>query len=190
MESTYTVPFAPYAMKDNIVPSNFTATMTSLVYSDALNNKIKISPRALLGMKTFIQNDPREKEAGGVLLGRFLVGNNDVVVDYITVPMVGDKRSRFGFFRSKYAHQKRISEAWSTSQGTCNYLGEWHTHPEDDPYPSAYDFTDWKNKLNRDTFDSDFLFFIIVGTVQVNIWKGRRDTRQFEKLSPVPIIPV
>lgn len=163
--------------------------MVTLIYADSLQNKIKIGPRALLGMKDFIQNDPMKKEAGGVLLGRFLIGNNDVIVDHITIPMAGDKRSRLGFFRSKSAHQKRISEAWASTRGTCNYLGEWHTHPEDDPYPSAHDFANWKNKLNRDKFDSDFLFFIIVGTVQVNIWKGRRDNGQFEKLNTVPIIP-
>jgi len=162
--------------------------MTTLVFADSLNNKIKIGPRALSGMNGFVQNDSKKREAGGVLLGRFLIGINDVIVDHITVPMAGDKRSRFGFFRTKHAHQKRISEAWASSQGTCNYLGEWHTHPEDDPYPSAHDLTSWKNKLNLDRFDSDFLFFIIVGTVRVNAWEGHRNDGQFEKLSLVPII--
>ncbi len=161
------------------------STKVALIFEDSLNNKIKIGPSALSGMAGFVQNDPAKREAGGVLLGRFLIGNNDVIVDHITVPMTGDKRSRFGFFRSQNAHQKRISEAWASSQGTCNYLGEWHTHPEDDPNPSTHDLTNWKNKLNHDKFDGDFLVFIIVGIVQVNAWKGLRDNRQFEKLSLV-----
>jgi len=164
------------------------STKVALFFEDSLNNKIKIGPSALSGMAGFVQNDSAKREAGGVLLGRFLIGNNDVIVDHITVPMTGDKRSRFGYFRSKDAHQKRISEMWALSQGTCNYLGEWHTHPEDDPDPSAHDLTSWKNKLRLDRFDSDFLFFVIVGTVQVNAWKGCRDDGQFEKLSLVPVI--
>lgn len=162
-----------------------TLFMNTLVYVDSFDSRIKIGPRALSGMKGFIQSDPSKKEAGGVLLGRFLIDSNDVVVDHITIPMAGDKRARFGYFRSKHAHQKRISEAWASSQGTCNYLGEWHTHPEDDPHPSGYDIANWKNKLKDDKFDSDFLFFIIVGTVRVNVWKGRRDNNNFEKLSLV-----
>jgi integrative and conjugative element protein (TIGR02256 family) len=159
--------------------------MFALTFIDSSNNKVKIGSTALSGMKNFIQNTPQKEEAGGVLLGRFLIGNNDVVVDHITVPVAGDKRTRFGYFRSKPAHQNRISEAWSSSRGTCNYLGEWHTHPEDDPNPSGHDLANWKNKLNHDKFDGDFLIFIIVGIVQVNAWKGIRDNRQFEKLSPV-----
>jgi integrative and conjugative element protein (TIGR02256 family) len=160
--------------------------MNTLVYVDSFDSRIKIGPRALSGMKDFIQSDPSKKEAGGVLLGRFLIGNNDVVVDHITIPMAGDKRSRFGYFRSKHAHQKRISEAWASSQGACNYLGEWHTHPEDDPHPSGHDIANWKHKLKHDRYDSDFLFFVIVGIVQVNVWKGFRDKIQFEKMTLVP----
>ena len=158
--------------------------MVEITFIDSTNNKIKIGPRALSGMMSFIQDTHRKDEAGGVLLGRFLIGNNDVVVDHITIPMPGDKRTRFGYFRSKL-HQKRISEAWVSSRGTCNYLGEWHTHPEDDPAPSSHDFANWENKLASDKFDSDFLFFVIVGTVRVNVWKGYRNNSLFEKLTLV-----
>ena len=162
------------------------STKVALVFEDSLSNKIKIGPSALSGMAGFVQNDSAKREAGGVLLGRFLIGNNDVIVDHITVPMIGDKRSRFGYFRSKDAHQKRISETWASSQGTCNYLGEWHTHPEVDPHPSIHDIDNWKNKLNHDQYDSDFLFFVIVGTEQISAWKGYRRTKEFEKLSLIP----
>ena len=156
--------------------------MVEITFIDSSNNKIKIGPRALSGMMSFIQDTHRKDEAGGVLLGRFLIGNNDVVVDHITIPMRGDKRTRFGYFRSKL-HQKRISEACVSSQGTCNYLGEWHTHPEDDPVPSSHDFANWENKLASDKFDSDFLFFVIVGMDRVNVWKGYRKKIRFEKLT-------
>ena len=157
----------------------------TLVFADSLNGKIKIGPAALLPISSFVQDDHKKTEAGGVLLGRFLIANSDVVVDQVTIPMVGDKRSRFHFFRSRHAHQKQILEAWTLSQGTCNYLGEWHTHPESDPHPSGYDFENWKKKLKFDKFDSDFLFFVIVGTTQINVWKGYRNNLSFENLNAV-----
>jgi integrative and conjugative element protein (TIGR02256 family) len=156
--------------------------MSTLVFSDLLNRKIKIGSAALLAVNRFVQNNHQKTEAGGVLLGRFLMGNSDVVVDQVTIPAAGDKRSRFHFFRSARAHQEHILEAWTLSEGTCNYLGEWHTHPESDPYPSGYDFENWQKKLQLDKFDSDFLFFVIVGTTQINVWKGYRNNLSFEKL--------
>ena len=164
----------------------YNCLMSHLTFIDTANNRIKIGPRALSGMWYFIQDTPQKKEAGGVLLGRFLIGSNEVVVDRITIPMQGDKRSRYNYFRSRGNHQKQIFEAWTSSKGTCNYLGEWHTHPEVDPHPSIHDIDNWKNKLNHDQYDSDFLFFVIVGTEQISAWKGYRRTKEFEKLSLIP----
>jgi integrative and conjugative element protein (TIGR02256 family) len=156
--------------------------MLTPVFVDSLNGKVKIGPTALSVISSFIQDDYKKAEAGGVLLGRFLIGSNDVVVDQVTMPMTSDKRSRFHFFRSARSHQKLILEAWTSSQGTCNYLGEWHTHPESDPHPSGYDFQNWQKKLQFDKFDNDFLYFVIVGTTQINVWKGYRNNLSFEKL--------
>jgi integrative and conjugative element protein (TIGR02256 family) len=157
--------------------------MIALIFTDSLNNKIKIGPSAHSGMRNFIQDNHQKPEAGGVLLGRFLMGNSNVVVDRITIPMQGDKRLRFSYFRSKESHQKQISEAWTSSKGTCNYLGEWHTHPEDEPYPSSYDLNKWKAKLQLDQFDSDFLFFVVVGIKRISVWKGYRNNIRFEQLT-------
>ena len=62
----------------------------TLVFADSLNGKIKIGPAALLPISSFVQDDHKKTEAGGVLLGRFLIANSDVVVDQVTIPMVGD----------------------------------------------------------------------------------------------------
>lgn len=162
--------------------------MNALTFADSLGNKIKIGLRALSGMLDFTQHDATSREAGGVLLGRFLLEDDNVVVDHITIPTPADKRTRFRFFRSRSAHQKRISESWALSRGTCNYLGEWHTHPEDDPRPSAHDIENWKSKLANDQYDSKFLFFIIIGITKINVWKGYRANGKIEQLTPITII--
>jgi integrative and conjugative element protein (TIGR02256 family) len=154
----------------------------SMTFIDSTGKRVKIGPDSLAALNKYIQNHPDKSEAGGVLLGRFIVASEDVVIDRVTVPMPGDKRSRSSFFRSASSHQKQIITSWVSSLGTCNYLGEWHTHPEPIPYPSGHDVANWKQKLKHDVFDSSFLLFVIVGTEQISIWKGKRSDFSLEKL--------
>jgi len=145
-------------------------------------NKFKLGHAAVAQMIGYVQNEPSKREAGGVLLGRYILGCEDVIVDRITMPTKRDRQSRFRFFRSARLHQQAIDEAWTSSGGTCNYLGEWHTHPEPDPSPSFIDMLGWRKKLLFDKFDSDVLYFVIVGTGQINAWQGHRRTLSIEKL--------
>jgi integrative and conjugative element protein (TIGR02256 family) len=112
-------------------------------------------------------------EAGGVLLGRHLRDGNAIVVDAVTVPMDGDRRTRTRFHRAQRRHQAAIDAAWAASEGTCTYLGEWHTHPEPVPTPSLVDWADWRRRLRQDRY-TELLFFVIVGTAAVRVWEGRR----------------
>ena len=50
-----------------------------------------------------------------------------------------DKRSRFSFIRSKISAQRIVDKKWHDSNGIENYLGEWHSHPENCPTPSHTD---------------------------------------------------
>ena len=160
-------------------------TDLSNIYINKQGHKFEISSSAVEQMIHFIQNSPDTSEAGGVMLGRFIINSKDVVVDKVTVPMKGDNQSRFRFFRSKHLHQAQIDDEWATSSGTCNYLGEWHTHPEPNPTPSLCDLINWKKKLLFDRFDSDSLFFVIVGTKQINVWQGIRKTLVMILLTPI-----
>lgn len=140
--------------------------------SDA--GKLEISFLALSRMLKFRQECCWKREAGGVLMGRYIRESLDVVIDDITVPMRGDRRERFNFFRDRDRHQRVINQAWKESDGTTHYLGEWHTHPESIPTPSPTDQINWSKHLQRDIFSSDTLFFIIVGTEFIRIWEGHR----------------
>lgn len=147
--------------------------------------KFKLTPGVVTQMRHYVQDTTDKKEAGGVLLGRFILDCSDVVVDQITVPLQEDRRGRFRFFRSAWKHQQLIFRVWRRSKGTCNYLGEWHTHPESDPFPSALDLQTWRQKLSKDRFDSDVLYFVIVGTEKINAWQGNRHTLEMERLHPL-----
>lgn len=136
----------------------------------------KISKGALLQMGSYVQDDHRKTEAGGVMLGRFIVGTADVIVDQVTEPMSSDKRSRRRFFRTVRDHQAVIDRRWCQSRHRCNYLGGWHTHAESSPSPSGIDTSDWKHALQMDKFDCETLYFIIVGTQKIRAWEGNRHT--------------
>lgn len=144
---------------------------------------LKIGAEALGVMLSFRQLAPADKEAGGILLGRHIIDSRDVVVDEVSVPMKGDKRSRCGFERSNKPHQKVIDERWRTSGGTCQYLGEWHTHPEPVPHPSSVDVGDWKRRLKHDTVDSEISFFVVVGTKGLAVSEGSRRLTQINALN-------
>ncbi len=134
-----------------------------------------IGTSAMTAMLGFRQQTRRATEAGGVLLGRHLLQAAHVVVDEVTIPMVGDRRWRTGFWRERPAHQGVIDERWVESRGTCQYLGEWHTHPEAVPHPSSVDRCDWLRRLAQDTYETISLFFIIVGTAKLCVWEGTRE---------------
>jgi integrative and conjugative element protein (TIGR02256 family) len=121
-------------------------------------------------------------ESGGVLLGRWILGTLDVVVDSVTVPMPGDVGSRYAFFRSAEPHQAAVDLAHEQSNGTVGYLGEWHTHAEPDPTPSSTDLDDWAKRLREDVFDGATLLFVIVGQERTRMWRGDKHTLEIVEL--------
>ena len=146
---------------------------------------VKIDDVALSRMLEFRQWAVHHEEGGGVLLGRHLLGGLDVVIDEVSSPMPGDTRTRLAFHRSAAPHQQLIDARWRASEGTCLYLGEWHTHPESHPAPSLVDLGDWVRRLDTDRFEGPSLFFVIVGIQALCLWEGNRQQRSLVRLPPV-----
>lgn len=130
-----------------------------------------------------IQDSKSKPEAGGVLLGRRILDTSDVIIDEVTSPTPEDRRTFFSFFRSRKPHQRRIDQAWHESNGTSNYLGEWHTHPEDSPAPSQRDRRSWRKALKETIFEGDELFFVIVGSTSLCVWEGAKFSRKIVRLA-------
>ena len=134
---------------------------------------LKISKPAVQQMIRYRQDQHHLTEAGGVLLGRHIVGGRDVVIDLVTTPLPEDRRSRTRFHRARRRHQAAIDKVWRESGGTCLYLGEWHTHPEEWPQPSWIDRADWCRKVVFDRFTGP-IFFLIIGTRALTVWEASR----------------
>jgi integrative and conjugative element protein (TIGR02256 family) len=127
------------------------------------------------------QIDHDSKEAGGMLLGRLITGSEDIIIDRVTEPNAEDVRGRFKFIRSRGLAQKIVDQAWNESQNTTHYLGEWHTHPEDDPAPSGQDLINWNDISKKSEHEFDSLFFVISGRMKLRAWEiSRADSHILE----------
>lgn len=153
-----------------------------LVYWRADTGTLTLSRTAVRRMARHLQFGRSDREACGVLLGRYLVEGGHVVIDEVTEPQPSDRRRRTSFVRS-VAHQPLVEAAFWESGGTRVYAGEWHTHPEALPSPSGRDLSAWRKKLLDERVIVDTLFFIIVGTQDVTAWEGDCRTGQIEKLT-------
>ncbi len=146
--------------------------------------KIIILDQASFRLLSYRQMSRHQKEAGGLLIGRHLLDNINIVVDQITEPTRWDKRLFNYFFRSRH-HNKALNKKWVDSNKTQTLIGLWHTHPEPVPTPSAVDFEDWTKNLQYGEYVGDSLFFMIIGTESIRLWKGSQND-QFEKLKNNP----
>lgn len=148
-----------------------------MVFGHEDGTRVEITPAALLLVSQFRQMCAVQAEAGGILLGRLIDGSSDVVVDEATAPTNSDQRGRFNFFRPRQSAQQRVNAAWEETKQTRNYLGEWHTHPEDCPTPSAHDIANWRRIVAKSRFEQDSLLFLIVGRSTTRVWSLRKNER-------------
>lgn len=149
--------------------------MKPLLFKLTDGGRVKVAKLPLEKMLSYIQVEITDCEAGGVMCGRFISESNDIVIDDISTPFDSDIRTRHSFFRKTLGHQEFLDQLWQQSDGTCNYIGDWHTHPEPVPKPSAKDLRNWRRLVKRTICDARILIFIIVGTVEARVWQGQLD---------------
>jgi integrative and conjugative element protein (TIGR02256 family) len=110
----------------------------------------------------FTQRNKNQPEAGGVILGK-LIGD-EIQIMRLSVPTQLDKASRYSFERHAYSAQIVIDYEFYNSGGEMVYLGEWHTHPEAHPTPSCADKNMIRRQYNNNGRQTDFLLLVIQGT--------------------------
>lgn len=135
------------------------------------NNLITLSLNSNVSEKllAYMKNYHFKVESGGIIVGKLNPSDNQIIVTDITEPQRKDKCSAFTYKRAEYAHQKIMDKLWKESQHTKTYIGEWHTHNQPIPQPSFVDIKNWI-KISMRKQNSNWLFFIIVGTEQIGIW--------------------
>lgn len=139
-----------------------------------------LSDEAITTIRKYAQNSPEKFEAGGILLGKRRLNHFEVM--HVTEPTKFDVRSRYHWIRSEKTHQDIAKRHWVESQGQINYIGEWHTHPEIVPNPSAIDLDEWGGLANKCAYPGG-MAVIIVGIE--DLWCGiaqKTSIRQMKKI--------
>lgn len=108
-------------------------------------------------IQSYAAGNERSAEAGGIFIGAYRAKHIEVVS--CTVPMLGDVRKRYSYDRKDQGHQASAMAAWHESGYSLTYVGEWHTHPENDPSPSFVDKRTWKGVMKKRA-NLPFLFLI------------------------------
>jgi len=139
----------------------------NIVFIKSDGGRLKLTHSVLKQFKKFRQTKLSDHESGGVLLGRFILDSKDIVIDQISTPQKNDVSSPVKFIKQKKEHQLIVDKAWKKSGGTCNFLGEWHTHPQKSPSPSSIDIKNWKKIIRKSKHEGDSLFFLIIGTISI-----------------------
>ena len=118
-------------------------------------------------LERFTQYTQKAPEAGGILVGKIIDGEINVLK--LSIPTSLDKASRTNFIRSKIGAQIILDHEFHNSSGQLTYLGEWHTHPEKHPTPSSMDLHMLKDQFKQNTFHTDFILLLIKGTAGMYI---------------------
>lgn len=117
-----------------------------------------LANEVLIGITADASRFAGRKERGGLLLG-FRRGPHLHVTD-ATYPMRWDLSTMFSFIRSPRGHQSVALQRWKASGEKMDWIGEWHSHPEARPTPSAIDLNNWRSLTsNRQAA----MVFVIVG---------------------------
>ncbi|WP_298310208.1 Mov34/MPN/PAD-1 family protein [uncultured Aquimarina sp.] len=147
-----------------------------MTYSDG-NINLSFN-EGVLNVFSHFKQTGNKYEKGGILLGQCLK-QNEIVITKATTPTLFDKSKRYGFHRNKKSAQLFINYEFLNSLGTTIYIGEWHTHPEDYPTPSATDIKMIKNQFKKNLINENFLLMVIVGRKDfyVGYFNGKKLTQ-------------
>src|SRR5678815_3843938 len=115
----------------------------------------------LEALKTFDAYRQRhcwQREAGGQLFAR--IRGKSWIVEQAAGPHRRAIRTRFGFVPYQAAQQEEINHRHVKG---LEFVGDWHTHPEDFPEPSSPDIKSISNVVRESTHHLPGFLMCIVG---------------------------
>jgi integrative and conjugative element protein (TIGR02256 family) len=119
---------------------------------------ISIESQVLATFDAHRQRRFYQREAGGQLFAR--VWDDEWEIVSATGPRSRDRRGRFSFWPHRASEQEEIFEYHALG---FDYVGDWHTHPEDKPNPSSDDLTSISEVVRRSTHHLPGFLLMIVG---------------------------
>ena len=131
------------------------------------------------------QSTPWATEAGGQLFGTLNAAQ--VCVIEASGPYAGDERSKYRYRSNPAAAQRAIEDRHKRG---LLYLGEWHTHAEDEPSASGLDAAAMRRLIASSQLNSNALLMMIVGrarsTAGLAVWSVSSEAARQWILSASP----
>lgn len=135
--------------------------MQVVLFSDG--TRLLIPEEAIEKVRRYKAEVGFRNESGGIILGGQSESGLDFIVKDLTLPSPTDDCGPYHYMRDKNAANELIAQAWEDSDGTINYLGEWHTHNEGRPHPSYVDGNLMHQVSENKSCLFDRAFMIILG---------------------------
>jgi integrative and conjugative element protein (TIGR02256 family) len=121
--------------------------------------RLVLTPTALNHLANHQQSDRNSSEAGGQLFARFK--GEQIRVERATGPRAADRRSRYGYIPDRRGEQEEIDSMHSRG---LHFIGDWHTHPERIPTPSASDIRSIRQAVTESKHHLNGFILLIAGT--------------------------
>jgi integrative and conjugative element protein (TIGR02256 family) len=99
-------------------------------------------------------------ETGGILIGSYTKSLDCAVIEIITGPPKDSKHGKKWFKRGVQGLQKLLESCWESNRF---YIGEWHFHPDEEPFPSGKDKNQLKQISKSKNYDCSTPILVIVG---------------------------
>jgi integrative and conjugative element protein (TIGR02256 family) len=116
-------------------------------------------PTVLNHLANHQQSDRNSSEAGDQLFARFK--GEQIRVERATGPRAADRRSRYGYIPDRRGEQEEIDSMHSRG---LHFIGDWHTHPERIPTPSASDIRSIRQAVTESKHHLNGFILLIAGT--------------------------
>lgn len=134
----------------------------SLVYAIKTGGpSVVLTNEALGAMVRHRQIRAKDIEAGGQLFARFIGG--DTIIVEATGPKLLDRGGRYLFIPNRLIQRFEIKA--KHKQGK-HFVGDWHTHPQPQPIPSAEDIRGMIDCFCKSQHELKAFFMVIVGTAE------------------------
>lgn len=143
---------------------------------------LRFIPEVATVLSKYGQAKATSKEAGGMLFARFADGL--ISVEHVTTPSLFDFRSRFAF-RPSLAHQRDVILKLF-SKG-LHFIGEWHTHPHEQPQPSQQDIDTARECLVESKHELNAFVVVVLGmnASVSSAWVGIVNDEEVRRLQPI-----
>jgi len=122
--------------------------------------KVELTKDVLKRMMSCLAKAKR-REIGGILMAEQVEPGEFRIVDFSLDDITG---SAAHFVRSPEHHRTALDDFFARTgndYARYNYLGEWHSHPNHDPFPSSTDILSMQDLLDEERSISFAILLIV-----------------------------